>query len=232
MGVGNGNQTRTHDCTLPIAMSRGNDTTVLVADSELPGLLGFQNCEEQQSCPWHGESTASFLWTCRYQSDTSTWYEIIPARNVTKRTPRSPVYKFWEHTAQPSKSFEGHCCGSPRNGKWYQSWYPPDEQDKYLSEYWPWPMTNTGASTRVVQSAWTNTYCFHSVVQQSLAQRATVACRHKRRMSLARICKQLGYEHKHVFKTETSLSMGWSSTQHIHTNIWFLASLDQHGYSC
>ena len=47
MGVGNGNQTCTHDCTLPIAMSRGNDTTAtgsfttpVVAESELPGLLG------------------------------------------------------------------------------------------------------------------------------------------------------------------------------------------------
>ena len=49
MGVGNGNQTCTHSYTLPIAMSRGNDTTVtgnfttpVVADSELPGLLGFK----------------------------------------------------------------------------------------------------------------------------------------------------------------------------------------------
>ena len=50
MGAGNGNQTCTHDCTLPIAMSRGNDTTVtgsfttpVVADSGLPGLLRFEN---------------------------------------------------------------------------------------------------------------------------------------------------------------------------------------------
>ena len=49
MGVGNGNQTCTHDCTLPIAMSRESDTTVtrssttpVVAESELPGLLGFK----------------------------------------------------------------------------------------------------------------------------------------------------------------------------------------------
>ena len=50
MGVGNRNQTCTHDCTLPIAMSRESDTTVtgsfttpVAPESELPGLL--------QSCP-------------------------------------------------------------------------------------------------------------------------------------------------------------------------------------
>ena len=49
MGVGNGIQTCTHGYTLPIAMSRENDTTVTgslttpaVADRELPGLLGFK----------------------------------------------------------------------------------------------------------------------------------------------------------------------------------------------
>ena len=50
MSVGNGSQTCTHDCTLPIAMSRGNDTTVtgsfttpVVAESDLPGLFEFNH---------------------------------------------------------------------------------------------------------------------------------------------------------------------------------------------
>ena len=56
MGVGNGNQTCTHDCTLPIAISRGNDTTVtgsfatpVVAESELPGLLGFKTMRNNRA---------------------------------------------------------------------------------------------------------------------------------------------------------------------------------------
>ena len=56
MGVGNGNQTCTHDCTLPIAMSRGNGTTVtgsfttpVVAGSELPGLLGFKTMRDNRA---------------------------------------------------------------------------------------------------------------------------------------------------------------------------------------
>ena len=56
MGVGNGNQTCTHDCTLPIAMSRGNDTTVtgsfatpIAAESELPGLLGFKTMRDDRA---------------------------------------------------------------------------------------------------------------------------------------------------------------------------------------
>jgi hypothetical protein len=56
MGVGNGNQTCTHDCTLPIAMSRENDTTVIgnfttpvVANSELPGLLGLKTMRNNRA---------------------------------------------------------------------------------------------------------------------------------------------------------------------------------------
>ena len=93
MGVGNGNKTCTHDCTLPIAMSRENDTTVtgsfttpVLAESELPGLLGLKTMRGT-------ESTASFLWTCRYQSGISTWYEIISARDFTERASRSPVHE-------------------------------------------------------------------------------------------------------------------------------------------
>ena len=56
MGVGNGNQTCTHDCTLPIAMSRENDTSVagsfttpVVANSELPGLLGLKTMRNNRA---------------------------------------------------------------------------------------------------------------------------------------------------------------------------------------
>ena len=56
MGVGNGNQTCTHDCTLPIAMSRENDTAVtgssttpVVANSELPGLLGLKTMRNNRA---------------------------------------------------------------------------------------------------------------------------------------------------------------------------------------
>ena len=56
MGVGNGNQTCTHDCTLPIAMSRENDTTVtghfttpVVGNSELPGLLGLKTMRNNRA---------------------------------------------------------------------------------------------------------------------------------------------------------------------------------------
>ena len=56
MGVGNGNQTCTHDCTLPIAMSRENDTTVtghfttpVVGNSELPGLLGLKTMRHNRA---------------------------------------------------------------------------------------------------------------------------------------------------------------------------------------
>ena len=48
MGVGNGNQTCTHNCTLPITLSRqdgshygGTYTTPVVSNSDLPGLLGL-----------------------------------------------------------------------------------------------------------------------------------------------------------------------------------------------
>ena len=48
MGVGNGNQTCTHNCTLPIGLIRSNGsshdgtfTTPVVANSDLPGLLGL-----------------------------------------------------------------------------------------------------------------------------------------------------------------------------------------------
>ena len=56
MGVGNGSQTCTHECTLPIAMSRANDTTFtgsfttpVVADSELPELLGFKTMRNDRA---------------------------------------------------------------------------------------------------------------------------------------------------------------------------------------
>ena len=56
MGVGNGNQTCTHDCTLPIAMFRENDTTAtgsfttsVVAGSELPGLLGHKTVRNNRA---------------------------------------------------------------------------------------------------------------------------------------------------------------------------------------
>ena len=56
MGAGNGNQTCTHDCTLPIAMSRENVTAVagsftipVVANSELPGLLGFKTMRNNRA---------------------------------------------------------------------------------------------------------------------------------------------------------------------------------------
>ena len=58
MGAGNGNQTCTHDCTLPIAMSRGNGTTVtgsfttpVVVESVLPELLGFKTMRNNGAVP-------------------------------------------------------------------------------------------------------------------------------------------------------------------------------------
>ena len=87
-------------------------------------------------------------------------------------------------------------------------------------------MTNAGASTRIVQSIGTNTCCLYVIVQQSFAHRATVARRQRRRMSLARICEQLGYEHNHVLNTECSSSVDGPSSRHTHTNTKLLASPD------
>ena len=101
MGVGNGNQTRTQDCTLPIAMSRENDTTVtgsftnpVVAESELPGLLGFRTMRNNRAVLDMVNLQLHFCGPAYvYQSDTSTWNGIVPVRNFIKRTLRSPVYK-------------------------------------------------------------------------------------------------------------------------------------------
>ena len=48
MGVGNGNQTCTHNCTLPIGLTRstgdnvnGTFTAPIVENSDLPGLMGL-----------------------------------------------------------------------------------------------------------------------------------------------------------------------------------------------
>ena len=125
MGVGNGNQTCTRDCTLPIAMSRGNDTTVtgsfttpVVAESEFPGLLGFKTMRNNRAVldmvnlQLHVCGPADINLTLPLGTK-SLQLEISPSGHLVL-----PCTKFENiYAAQPSKSFEGHCCGSPSNGQ-------------------------------------------------------------------------------------------------------------------
>lgn len=55
MGVGNGNQTCTHNCTIPVALTQldgtgsvGTYTTPVVANSKLPGLLGLNTMRKNR----------------------------------------------------------------------------------------------------------------------------------------------------------------------------------------
>ena len=128
MGVGNGNQTCTHDCTLPIAMSRGNDTTVtgsfttpVVAGSELPGLLGFKTMRNNRAVldmvnlQLHFCGPANINLTLPPGTE-SFQLEISPSGHLVL-----PCTNFEDIQRNP-QSFEGYCCVSPSyNGKWYQS---------------------------------------------------------------------------------------------------------------
>ena len=114
----------------------GSFTMPVIAESELPGLLGFKTMRHNRAVfdlvnlqlHFCGPADINLTFppgTKSFQLEISpSGHLVLPCTNVENI-----------RTAQPSKSYEGYCCVSPSNGKWYQSWYSHDEQNKYLSEY-------------------------------------------------------------------------------------------------